>query len=497
MSDKDKNVSKRKNIFTKYFAVISFIIFLCLAIVGTSLLIFMSDYWKDEKIQLLSENAKNISKSMSDIIETETIAEDRNRSYVLMHYSMGLISTAIDADIFICDTEGNVVVCGDAAGRTHLAGECPLHGNMKISADILSSNITKGQAVSSTLDGAYAEPHLTVGETVISRGKPAAYVFVSQFDNNGVRPYLITLLRMFLFSALFSLIIAFIAVYILTYNMVKPLREMSRATKAFSKGDFTYRVNVKGNDELSDLAEAFNTMAKSLGVLEASRRSFVANVSHELKTPMTTIGGFIDGILDGTIPPEKESYYLSVVSDEVRRLSRLVMTMLNMSKIEAGELKIKPSRFDISHRIFQVLLAFEQNIDKKHIEISGLDSMESVYLEADEDMIHQVVYNLVDNAVKFTPENGTITVSAVTDGDKVVVRIRNTGEGIPSEEVSRIFERFYKVDKSRSFDVKGAGLGLYIVRSIIDMHGGQIVAKSEAGEYTEVIFWLPAKFTGK
>ena len=464
--------------------------------VGTFLLFFISDYWQKEKAELLSENAKSISQSMSSLIESETIEADRMQTYLLMYHSMRLISTAIDADIFICDTTGSVVVCGDSADYTHLVQDCPVHGDMQISESVLSSNLTKGQAEMTTLGGVYSTPHLTVGETVMFHGKPVAYVFATQSNSASVRPYMLDILKMFLFSALFSLIIAFIAVYILTYNMVKPLRDMSKATKAFAKGDFTYRVKVRGNDELSDLSEAFNTMAKSLGVLEASRRSFVANVSHELKTPMTTIGGFIDGILDGTIPPEKEEYYLKKVSDEIRRLSRLVMTMLNMSKIEAGELKIKPSRFDISQRIFQVLIAFEQNIDKKHIEIQGLDSMESVFVEADEDMIHQVIYNLVDNAVKFTPENGYIAVSALSSNGKVFVRIRNSGEGIASEEVSRIFERFYKVDKSRSFDVKGAGLGLYIVKSIIDMHGGQITASSKVGEYTEFVFWLPAVFSG-
>ena len=490
------NNSKRKNIFTKYFTVISFIVFICLAVVGTFLLFFISDYWQKEKAELLSENAKSISQSMSSLIESETIEADRMQTYLLMYHSMRLISAAIDADIFICDTTGSVVVCGDSADYTHLVQDCPIHGDMQISESVLSSNLTKGQAEMITLGGVYSTPHLTVGETVMFHGKPVAYVFATQSNSASVRPYMLDILKMFLFSALFSLIIAFIAVYVLTYNMVKPLRDMSKATKAFSKGDFTYRVKVRGNDELSDLSEAFNTMAKSLGVLEASRRSFVANVSHELKTPMTTIGGFIDGILDGTIPPEKEEYYLKKVSDEIRRLSRLVMTMLNMSKIEAGELKIKPSRFDISKRIFQVLIAFEQNIDKKHIEIQGLDSMESVFVEADEDMIHQVIYNLVDNAVKFTPENGYIAVSALSSSGKVFVRIRNSGEGIASEEVSRIFERFYKVDKSRSIDVKGAGLGLYIVKSIIDMHGGQITASSKVGEYTEFVFWLPANFSG-
>ena len=139
-------------------------------------------------------------------------------------------------------------------------------------------------------------------------------------------------------------------------------------------------------------------------------------------------------------------------------------------------------------------MLFEQSIERKKIEIAGLEDMQSVAVEADPDMIHQVLYNLIDNAVKFTQEGGQITASVLSDSEKVIVRIRNTGLGVSSEEINRIFERFYKVDKSRSFDVKGAGLGLYIVKSIIEMHGGQITAKSEEGKYTEFIFWLPLQY---
>ena len=273
---------------------------------------------------------------------------------------------------------------------------------------------------------------------------------------------------------------------------------MSAAAKQYATGDFSKRIAIKhlnlkifGKDETDDLVQAFNSMAQALATLEISRRSFVANVSHELKTPMTTIGGFIDGILDGTIDKEKEAQYLKIVSDEVKRLSRLVTGMLNMSKLEAGELDIKPAKFDISEMLFRTLLGFEQILDSKHIEIRGLNEFEANPVTADKDMINQVVYNLIDNAVKFTPEGGYIEISSKHDVEKVIVRIRNSGRGIPSEEIDKIFERFYKVDKSRSYDVKGAGMGLYLCKTIVELHGGQIEARSEAGEYAEFIFRLP------
>ena len=269
---------------------------------------------------------------------------------------------------------------------------------------------------------------------------------------------------------------------------------MSAAAKQFAIGDFSYRVKVEGSDELADLGIAFNDMADALDKLESSRSSFVANVSHELKTPMTSIAGFIDGILDGTIPKEKEKYYLGIVSGEIRRLSRLVVAMLNMSKIESGDLEMKPNNYDISDQIIHILLTFEQKIEKKNIEIIGLDDLKPQYIVADPDMIYQVIYNLFDNAVKFTNENGFIKVTLEDQGDKIQISIKNSGTGIKPEELSRVFERFYKVDKSRSLDAKGAGLGLYIVKTMVEMHSGRIYAKSEDENSAEFVFTLPKSF---
>ena len=206
---------------------------------------------------------------------------------------------------------------------------------------------------------------------------------------------------------------------------------------------------------------------------------------------MTTIGGFIDGILDGTIPREKENEYLSIVSNEVKRLSRLVVSMLNLSKIESGEVSILPSRYDVTAQIFETLLSFEKRINEKQIQIEGFEEMGNVIINADRDLLQQVIYNLFDNAVKFTPQGGKIIISAESIDEVSYVSIKNTCKAISDEEISRLFERFYKVDKSRSFDVKGVGLGLYIVKTIINMHGGEINAKSIDGEYIEFRFSIP------
>lgn len=232
-------------------------------------------------------------------------------------------------------------------------------------------------------------------------------------------------------------------------------------------------------------------MANSLTNSEGMRRSFIANVSHELKTPMTTIAGFIDGILDGTIPQDEQDKYLHIVSDEVKRLSRLVKSMLDLSRIDSGDMKIHPSHFDITHTVVNTLLTFEQSIDEKGIEIAGLEDAAPMQVYGDPDLLHQVVYNLVENAVKFTNQGGTIRVQIIDSVDRTVVAIENTGPGIAAEDLPMVFDRFYKGDKSRSRDKNGMGLGLYLVRTILQLHGGNIQVSSVQGQYCRFEFYVP------
>ena len=298
-------------------------------------------------------------------------------------------------------------------------------------------------------------------------------------------------LRIFLFAALGALLISIFMVGLFTYNMMRPLRDMAAAARCFGAGGFCHRVPVTSQDEIGQLAVAFNNMAASLASSEGTRRSFIANVSHELKTPMTTIAGFIDGILDGTIPAEQQNHYLKIVSDEVKRLSRLVKTMLDLSRIDNGELHMNVQRFDLTATVLKALLTFEKKIDEKHIEVTGLEDAQSQFVDGDPDMIHQVVYNLIENAVKFVNENGYIELHVEERPDRNVVRIKNSGQGIPADEIGMIFEKFYKTDKSRSKDRLGMGLGLYIVKTIVKQHGGDITVSSVEGEYCQFEFWIP------
>ena len=481
-----------QSLFTKFLSVFVAMVLICFLLLGVTLGVFLSNYWSSQKEQLLSSNAKNIANTTSSVLSSR-IQTDASGSIAMICSNLSMISDAISADIYITDTSGNIILCKDVITQNYSIsnnGRCSLHGGYTIPQEVIDEAKKGDYFAKTTLNGVYMKKQLVAAEPVKVGEETAAVVFAVAPMTAGFTNYAMNILKMFIFACLMAFSVGFIAVYFLTASLIKPLHDMSEATKAYAEGDFGPRVKVKGDDELAELVRAFNKMASDLSLLESSRRSFVANVSHELKTPMTTIGGFIDGILDGTIPESQQKHYLSIVSDETKRLSRLVTAMLNMSKIEAGELKLNPKAFDISAEIFNVLLSFEQIIERKHIEISGLDRLHSVTVTADEDMIHQVIYNLVDNAVKFT-ENGTISVFADDDENATLIKVVNTGAGISSEEREKIFERFYKVDKSRSYDVKGAGLGLYICKTIVEMHGGSIGCNSEEGKYTEFWFTVP------
>lgn len=484
----------KSNIFAKYFLLFAAIFLVTLTVLGSALTLLVNAYTQNERTTLLKENVKNVS----DTISSSLIMQDINSRYSvekeLICESLYIISNSIDADIFVCDVEGNIILCKERAYSVPYFGEfttCALHDSYAISSALLQRVYETGTVTGRiTVRG---QSNYIVGTTIVSDGEVIGYAFAQA--QTGVQSLAVAVIRIFALSAMACLILAFICIWHLTKKMVTPLQQMSAAAKQFAIGDFSYRVKVRGCDELADLGIAFNDMAEALDKTESSRASFVANVSHELKTPMTSIAGFIDGILDGTIPKEKQNYYLGLVSTEVRRLSRLVVAMLNMSKIESGEFQMKPNNYDISDQIIRILLTFEQKIEKKNIEIIGLEDLQPQYIVADPDMIYQVIYNLFDNAVKFTNPDGFIKVTLEDLGNQIRVSIKNSGTGIRAEELSRVFERFYKVDKSRSLDAKGAGLGLYIVKMMVEMHSGRIYAKSEDENTAEFVFTLPKAFT--
>lgn len=285
-------------------------------------------------------------------------------------------------------------------------------------------------------------------------------------------------------------IIALIFVALLTKHITKPMNQMKAVAKKVASGEFTGRINVKGKDELSELSKSFNEMITELENLEKMRRDFIGNVSHELRTPLTSIKGFVDGIIDGVIPPEKHEYYLRIVRDETSRMQDLVNDLLSLAKLQGGEVALEYSIFDINELIRRSVISLQQMFLEKNLEFNALFETERMFVRADLDSIQRVIINLLHNAIKFTPENGVIAAKTYYKKNKVVISIEDSGRGIPKEDLPGIFERFYKTDKSRSEDRTGVGLGLAIVRNIINKHDETIKVESQEGHGTRFIFTL-------
>ena len=477
----------------RYSLMITAIILACFLLLSFSLIVFSGNYWYKQKAELLTENTHNIAQSASDLLSGGYISMFGDvDSMATLGSSFSLISTSIEADVFLCDKKGHIIMCRDfLVDGSVTPGACAVHDNLIITQDILNDALRESYSTVSDLGGQFDEAQFIVGEPVKVSGSTVALVFAVAPVTNSVLDFVMPIAFLLLTSLLVVMVFAILAVYFVSHTITKPIKQMADVTSSYALGDFNPRVNIKRSDEIGQLAASFNTMASSLAQLETSRRSFVANVSHELKTPMTTIGGFIDGMLDETIPPEQQEHYLKIVSEEVKRLSRIVVSMLNLSKIEAGQLDLNFNDVELSSMLLSTFLTLEKKINDGHIEIRGLDTLGQHTVRADCDLLGQVVYNLVDNAVKFTPENGYISVSIVEKDEGTYTHILNSGAGIAADELDKIFERFYKVDKSRSADAKSTGLGLYIVKSILELHNGKIYAESIEGRYTEFTFILP------
>ena len=275
--------------------------------------------------------------------------------------------------------------------------------------------------------------------------------------------------------------LAVIFAYIFTKEMINPLKSMVKASGAMARGDFRQKAEVEGSEEIIQLAESFNSMAEQLEQLENSRREFVANVSHELRSPITSIHGFVQGMQDGTIPEEEHPKYLQIVSEETTRLSKLISELLQLSRMEQGHETMTMNTFDINELIRRVLLRRYNDIEQKNIEMEVDFEQEHSYVVGDGDAIEQVVVNLLDNAIKFTPEKGMIWLGTKEENKKIQVFVEDDGQGIAQEDLTQIFERFYKVDKAHT-PGHGTGLGLSISKRIMDTHGEKIWAESGGGK---------------
>ena len=482
----------RRSLFRKYLTFGLLILLVSFISLSVMMYFFVNSYWEGEKRNNLVDNVTRVASIVeaSSRLTSYSAYGSLLSEFELFGLTFKTISESIDADIFIVDNTGECMYCTEGKECIHYSEPLPSY--------VLAATASGEFFESGTLDGYYSDGYYTAGVPIYNSdsGSITAFCYAST-HSTFVSALPVTFMKIFLSAAAITVVIVLIFVASMSYSMVRPLRQMSSAAKKFAVGDFSVRVKVNSDDEIGELANALNYMADSLSSGEGMRRSFIANVSHELKTPMTTIAGFIDGMLDGTIPPERQRHYMTVVSNEVKRLSRLVTSMLSLSRIDNGELKIHPADFELFSTIVSILAGFEQRIRERKLDITGLGDFRSIKVHADPDLMYQVIYNLIENAVKFTDEGGTINFAVEETRYDISVMITNTGSGIPPEDIRFIFDRFYKTDKSRSMDKKGMGLGLFIAKTIMRLHGGDIYVESRVNEYTRFTFRLPSNLTPK
>jgi signal transduction histidine kinase len=285
-------------------------------------------------------------------------------------------------------------------------------------------------------------------------------------------------------------LLSLIILIFFTELVYRPLRKIIRATEQFAAGNYHYELNIESDDELGYLSASLKYMTSQIENAEEDQRKFIANVSHDFRSPLTSIRGFLEAMLDGTIPPERYDHYLRVVLGETERLTKLTQGLLTLNNLNSGGILLQRTDFDINAVIRSVAASFEQTCRSRNLQIRLLLMGKLLYVNADLEKIQQVLYNLVDNAVKFSRENTEITIETTEKGETIFVSVRDNGIGIPKDDQKLIWDRFYKTDLSRGKDKKGTGLGLSIVREIIRAHGENINLVSTEGVGSSFTFTL-------
>ena len=470
-----------KTSFSRSFSTVASILLLSLLVLGASFQMLVKDYLADTTMAGLQQDAEVIANLAAAYSIDGSLS---SREFLL---NLDVASQVSDADAVIFDARGRLILCSDSLQGCNHQG---LTLNQAYLQKVMENG---GDSATGIIEGLYSEYRYVVSTPIVSGAGTNGIVVVSA-PTAVTDQILNRISNSFLTAAVFVVLIGVLAVSVFTRRESRPLRELSRAANAFGHGNLDARVRVEEgySEELEELALAFNNMASSLQKSEYQRQEFVANVSHELKTPMTTISGYIDGILDGTIPESRRSYYLQIVSDETKRLSRLVRSMLDISQLqkEEGIPEEKKMHFDLEESVGQVLITFEKKINDKKLDVDVDMPEHPVYTMANRDYITQVIYNLIDNAVKFCPEGGTLGIRIREGGSKAYVSVSNQGDTIPPEELPLVFDRFHKLDKSRTQNRDGWGLGLYIVKTIVCSHGENISVTSRDGK-TEFTFTMP------
>ncbi len=468
----------KKSIFSKIFSINLVIILVSVFVLAVMQSLMISQFVRRERIMMLDENAKKIA----------TFIQNGTSSEQLKNFLYGF-SHSTQSNILIVDADGDVLL---ASTPDDAYNKDVLRIDPKYLDDVLKNEqkIIKG-TLGNTFRGEMFTLQMPI--SVQKSGKVIGAIFISA-PVPGMAKTQLQLYRVLGIPFCIVLLLAVALSFALSRRISKPIKKIGQTARKFGQGDFSSRVwlESRADDiiEISELTQSFNDMAYSIEKSDDIRNNFLSDVAHELRTPMTTISGFVDGILDGTIPPERQNDYLAIVRDEVGRLSGLVNSFLSLTRFETGDRKLETTTFDVCETIRRTLVGFESKIEEKQIKVEVDLAESSCMVSADMNSIRQVLTNLIENAIKFADVGGLLKISVTAERDEAKISVYNTGCGIAEEDKKLIFERFYKADKSRSLNREGTGIGLYIVKDILKRHGKDVLVESREGEFAEFSFSL-------
>lgn len=464
-------------VFKKMTMVYFIVILVTFMILGFSLIKVFENYYFENRTQALIDEGQKLNSTIIDYLNNKV-------SYERLYITLQSIERFLNSKTWVIDKRGIIYGVSSESEERWIGKQISTNDVI----EVFEGNIVTKRG---EYDEVFGGSVLTVGIPIFINGKVQNAVFMHS-PIYEINEALNELYKLTITTLAISLIIASLLIYYITQRITKPLTEITKITKQIASGEFHKRLDIKSSDEIGELCRSFNNMAREIEKIEQTRKGFIADVSHELRSPLTLIKGYVKGLMDTELSEDKRKKYINIIYEETDRLSELISNLLDLSRMESGKYYLELETFNINELLRRNIIKFTNRLEEKNINVDVNFSKDPLMVLGEKDSISQVVYNIIDNAVKFmnASDRRKLIIGTIVEDDKAVVYIQDTGSGIPQEEIRNIWTRFYKGDKSRSRQIKGTGLGLSIVKEIIKAHNQDIWVESQVGDGTKFTFTL-------